>query len=139
MRKFYMFSIQKKYQGETLKDLKSIYSILENLYYLNTNKFNYGISIYNQLCKKINSELLLKTLKKSPNYTIKGNRVILNELEKSILEINNCCLILYTNANISSFFKYINVVENSIFVCDFENNDFFWLKKVIRTNLKIIV
>lgn len=139
MRKFYMFSIQKKYQGETLKDLKSIYSILENLYYLNTNKFNYGISIYNQLCKRINSETLLKTLKKSPIYKIKEKRVILNDLEKSLLEVNNCCLILYTNANISSFFKYINSVENSIFVCDFENNDFFWLKKVIKTNLRIMV
>lgn len=140
MRKFYMFSIQKKYEGETAKDIKSIYAILENLYYLNTNKFNYGVSIYNQLCKKINSELLLKTLKeKCPQYEYNGRRVIINDLEKSLLEINNCCLILYTNANISAFLKYINSVNNNIFVCDFENNDFFWLKKIIRTNLKINV
>lgn len=140
MRKFYMFSIQKKYCGETLKDIKSLYSILENLYYLNTNKFNYGISIYNQLCKKINSALIIKTIKeKCPNYKFRNNRVIINDLEKTILEINNCCLVLYTNANISALLKYINTVDNNIFVCDFENNDFFWLKKIIRTTLKINV
>lgn len=135
-----MFSIQKKYQGENLKDENGIYSILENLYYLNTNKFNYGISIYDQLCKRINTEYLLKQLhEKCSKYQFKGKRIIIDDLEKSLLEINNCCIILYTNANISSFLKYINMSDANIFVCDFANADFFWLKKVIRTNLKINV
>ncbi len=139
MRKFYLFRIQKKYQGETPDDLKSLYTILENLYYLNTNKLNFGLSIYNQLCKKFDKNKILQYFKdRFPNNTIFKNRVIIKGNEKSLISINESCIVLYTNASISSVLKYLNLFDNNIFVCDFDNKDYFWLKKITNESKMLV-
>ena len=37
---------------------------------------------------------------------------------------------LITENNYSIFFKYLNNYNNNLFVCDFENMDYFWLCKL---------
>lgn len=133
MRKYYMFSIQKKYQKYSDKDSKALFQILENLYNLDISKVNYGVSIYNQLCKRIDTKTLLNFFKeKYPNYQYINNRIINNSKEKALLEVDNCCLVLYTTAHISTFFKNILICDAAIFVCDFDTSDYFWLKKTFN-------
>ena len=73
-----MFSIQKKYQKYSDKDSKALFQILENLYNLDISKVNYGVSIYNQLCKRIDTKTLLNFFKeKYPNYQYINNRIII--------------------------------------------------------------
>ena len=133
MIKYYMFSIQKKYQKYSDKDSKALFQILENLYNLDISKVNYGVSIYNQLCKRIDTKTLLNFFKeKYPNYQYINNRIINNSKEKALLEVDNCCLVLYTTAHISTFFKNILICDATIFVCDFDTSDYFWLKKTFN-------
>ena len=35
-----------------------------------------------------------------------------------------------TNNNYSSFFETMKEYNKNIFICDFENEDFFWLNKI---------
>ena len=42
-------------------------------------------------------------------------------------QINNYNIKLKTENNYSVFFKYLNRYNNNLFVCDFENKDYFWL------------
>ena len=54
----------------------------------------------------------------------------LNTTDKSILRINNYNIKIETENNYSIFFNDINNYNNNLFVCDFENMDYFWLSKL---------
>ena len=63
-------------------------------------------------------------------YKRNGNKHNLNTSENSTLQINNYNIKLITENNYSIFFKYLNNYNNNLFVCDFENMDYFWLCKL---------
>ena len=133
MRKYYLFNLNNNIN----KDAKKIYLILSELFYLNSNKFKYGLTIFNEICFPFNKEEIIKKLKK--NFECKNNKLKIEDLEKSIIEINNSCIIIQTNSNISIIFKYLNIIEKNIFVCDFINNDYFFLNDFVRLNLKVMI
>ena len=63
------------------------------------------------------------------------NNLFLNEI--SILKVKNSNLRLETNKEDCSFLKDLNSFNNTYFVCDFKNQEIFFLKnnKVILKNL----
>ncbi len=116
---------------------KKLYLILEELYYLNSNKFKYGIDIFNDLCLPFSKDKIINTLKKK--YILKNNNLIISELENTFIEINKACIIIETSKNAPEIFKYLNEIEKNIFVCDFINKDYFILNTFIHLNLKITI
>ena len=63
------------------------------------------------------------------------NKHILNDgVEKTKLTVYNTYIKIRTNQNLTSFFKVLNK-EKNIFVCDFNNKDYFWLSKVSSKSL----
>ena len=58
------------------------------------------------------------------------NKHVLNNLtENTKLTVYNTYIKIKTNKNITDFFKVLENEEN-IFICDFNNKDYFWLSKV---------
>ncbi len=110
MRDYYLF----KLRNNSINS-KKVYLILEELFYLNRNKFNYGFKIFNDLCLPIDKSKFI-------NY------------EKNIT-INNTYILIKNSINISSYFKYFNNLEKHLFVCDFDNKDYFYLNDFVRLNL----
>jgi hypothetical protein len=56
--------------------------------------------------------------------------------------ISNINIKIMSDINYPSFFNDINEYERDMFVCDFDNNDYFWLDKVVkkyRQNMESIV
>ena len=48
--------------------------------------------------------------------------------EYTKLMVSSYCLKLKTNLNYPTFFSNIKNYSDNIFICDFENKDYFWLK-----------
>ena len=134
MRTYYLFKIK----GKNIENSsKKNYKVLEELFYLNSNKFKYGIPIFNELCQSFEKEKILNKLKSK--FKIKQNTIIIDNFEKTIIEVNNSCIIIKTNKNIPFIFKYLNELDKNIVVCDFNNKDYFLLNDFVRINLKIII
>ena len=66
-------------------------------------------------------------------YTKIDNEHIINNLYKdevSILKIKKSHLVLDSNTSYSSFFSFLNEYNTNLFICDFTNNDYFFLEKM---------
>ena len=50
--------------------------------------------------------------------------------EVTFLKIFHSHVKIKTNNDFSSFFESIKELNDNIFICDFDNQDFFWLNKI---------
>ena len=121
---------------ELYKDNPSnLYKILESIYYMDSEEINYGFNLFKQLCLGIDTiELNNKLYLKMHNdlvYTKIDNEHIINNLYKdevSILKVKKSHLILESNSSYSSFFSLLNKYNKNYFICDFKENDYFFLQ-----------
>ena len=86
--------------------------------------------IANPFNKIMLNEYIYNEYKYKYGYKRKDNIHYLNTTDKSILRINNYNIKIETENNYSIFFNDINNYNNNLFVCDFENMDYFWLSKL---------
>ena len=98
-------------------------------HYLRHQKAN-NISLFNQLCVPINISFLNSYF--DNKIFIRNNKnkhIYLSRKtdEKTLIEIRHPCIIMLTNRNFSKLFKVFNYYSKKIFVCDFQNQDYFWL------------
>lgn len=135
MRVYFIFSIKLEFINLYYNNKNILYSILKQIYYLDTNELKYGYNIYNQLINDIDKNDLDKflyiKLHRNIPYSKRKNIHIYNNLYKdevSKLIVKRSYIKLETENNYSSFFKYLKEYNNSLFVCDFKNQDYFFLK-----------
>jgi hypothetical protein len=130
MRKYYLFIIKKEFAQVYRNNADILYKTIENLYYIKEENFNYGISLYNQLCLTFNVGILTNyfqhhSLAKKNKYKY----LFKNKKEITLIEINHSCCTVITNLNFPTILKIFDYYSKDIFVCDFENKDYFWLSK----------
>lgn len=134
MRKFYIFQIKNEYQELYKYHPKSLYHIFKYLYFLKKKDSCYGVELFDQLVKaidknKLNRKVFIKYHKERTYSKVKNIHVI-NDLYKdeiSTINIKNSYILLESNHNTSAFFKILLEEEKNLFVCDFINQDYFWL------------
>lgn len=130
MRKYYLFEINKDFYELYKNNENSLYKLLYNIYMLDKNDLNYGISLYKQLCEKFDVVKLKNYLQNKKNIINKKNKYLFmskNCYEKTLMQIQSSVVILLTNVNFPCILKVLNYYSNHIFICDFHNNDYFWL------------
>ena len=133
MRKYYIFIIRKEFYKIYKNNSLVLYKTLENLYNLNLSNFGYGVSIYNQLCLTFNPEVLNNYfLRKFNNYKYNKHFII---SEGVIIEIHRSCIVLLTKKNVPNIMKYLLYYNKYLFVCDFDNKDYFWLENQYNSNI----
>lgn len=141
MRKYYLFIIRndvhKIYENHSL----SLYKILENLYKLKLSDISYGLSLYHAICQTVNVDVINSYLenKYSKMITSQNNRHIIKATKKInniLIEVNYSCIIVLTNLNFPRILKTFNYYSKHIFVCDFYNQDFFWLQEQTSSYLE---
>lgn len=139
MRKYYLFLIKEHYLHEPEY---LIYKIMDNLYHLTNSNLDYGISCYNQLCDNFNVPILAHYLinKFEGNIaTCSNNKYIIKQKgERCIVKLSLKFVIIVTNKNIPFILKCLKYYNHKIFVCDFDNNDYFWLHKCLSVNKTMI-
>ena len=137
MRTFYIFKIKKEFVDLYSNNPNSLYNILKHLYLMKRYEADYGFNLFNQLTERINKILLDREIYiKYHNemvYTKNHNEHIINNLYKdevSILTIKNAYILINVNKNYSSFFSIITGIGKEYFVCDFSNQDYFWINDI---------
>lgn len=137
MRMYYIFEIKDEIMTLYKDNPNSLFKILNHIYYMHVEDVNYGFNLFNQIIyptniNEINRKIYLK-LHKELVYSKQKNEHIINNLYKdeiSILKIGKSHLVLECNKNYSSFFKVLESFDKNYFVCDFKEQDYFFLKDI---------
>ena len=137
MRMFYIFEIKKEIKELYRDNPNSLFKILSNIYYMHKEDANYGFNLFNQITNKIKvldvSNQVYIDMHTNIVYTKSGNEHIINDLYKdeiSILKIRKSHLLLQSNKNYNRFFELLLKYNDNYFVCDFLENDFFFISDV---------
>lgn len=132
MRKFYIFNINDEFSILNKNDAYDLYKQMESIKKLDKDEFYIAIKIYETIAKTIDKNIMNKEVynkhKDSYFYTKYKNVHMINNYyrnEESKLVIKKTYLLLETNIIKSEFFK--DLKNKGLFVCDFENKDYFWL------------
>lgn len=135
MRVYYIFKIKKEFINLYKDAPSSLYNILKSIYYLDKDSVEYGYNMFNQLIStidkiKLDRDIYIKLHKDIP-YEKENDIHIINNYYKneiSKLRINNFYMKLVLNQKDSSFYDVLKEKEDDLFVCNFKNTDFFFLK-----------
>ena len=137
MRTFHIFKIKKDYTYLYENNSKILFDTLKYLYNIDKKEIKYGYNMFTQLTEKIDKNELNKSIYiKYHNkmiYSKNGNEHIINNLYKdeiSILTIKSTYLLINVNHNYSSFFNILNNYGSNFFICDFNQNDYFWINDI---------
>ncbi len=143
MRVFYIYNVNDFFCSIYDKYPYKLYKMLEDAYYTNRYNMMLSSSLYEQMITNFNklfiNNYLFANNKLDVYYYNKNNtHVISNSQEYSKLMVTSYCLKLKTNLSYPKFFNHIHDYSDNIFICDFENQDYFWLNKVVK-NEKIAI
>lgn len=134
MRTYYLFVIRSDIHKIYCNDKLLLYKNLKNLYTIKKDNYRYGISMYKQICTYINEKLINNYLLHS-EHLYKNNKYIIKlKKEITIITVRKSCIVIKTNTNIPKIFRILNYYNDKIFVCDFNNDDYFWLKNNYNKN-----
>ena len=138
MRKYYLFIIKLEYTKKYKNKSYVLYKILENLYNLKTYDFSYGVNIYKQICLPFAVKVLKNYINKRIHHKKINDKIIKikSKFENTYLQINYSCSIIKTDVNTPQIFKIFNIYNKNIFICDFQNNDYFWLNDYFKATIK---
>jgi len=136
MRTYYAFIIKDSLMNFYKDRPYSLYKILEQIYKLKNNDLMLGYRLLEQVTrpfgiKKIDKFIYKKHFDELEYSRIDDEHMIKNLYSEEItfLKAFNSHVRIKTNNNCSAFFSSIQEYDENIFICDFENADFFWINK----------
>jgi hypothetical protein len=136
MRKFYIFNINQEFTTLTKTSPYNLFKAFEDLYYLPKIDTNNGYDLYQNLTTPINrlnlNNKLFNYYKEDDHYSKFMNTHFYNNFysdEITKLTINNAYMILETTALKPTFLPKLSS-NKSLFACDFQNKDYFWLESI---------
>lgn len=137
MRTYYAFIIKDSLMHFYSKKPYSLYKILEQIYRLKNNDIVLGYRLLEQVTKPFGARKTDKFIYKKHYDELEYSRLDDGHMIKNLyseeitfLKVFNSHVRIKTNNNFSSFFNSIQEYNENIFVCDFENQDFFWINKI---------
>lgn len=137
MRVFYIYNVNDFLTSVYDKYPYKLYKMLEDAYYTNKHNIVLSSTYYEQITTNFNKLYInnyINANNKLDSYYYNKNNIhiISSRDEYSKLMVSSYCLKLKTNLNYPTFFKNITTYSDNIFICDFENQDYFWLNKVSK-------
>lgn len=139
MRVYYLFKINNSFSNLYYNKTYYLYKMLEQISQSSKNDFIISYRLFEQMAtpfdkSKINSAIY-RNFAYDKNYQKTLNKHVIDDgIEKTKLTVYNTYIKIKTNQNLTIFFKVLGKEEN-IFVCDFNNKDYFWLRKVTSKTL----
>lgn len=137
MRTYYAFIIKDSLMHFYLKRPYSLYKILEQIYKLKNNDIVLGYRLLEQVTDHFETKKTDRFIYKKHfdeyDYSRLDNGHMIKNLyseEVTFLKIFHSHVKIKTNNDFSSFFESIKELNDNIFICDFDNQDFFWLNKI---------
>ncbi|MFA5602190.1 MAG: sporulation inhibitor of replication protein SirA [Bacilli bacterium] len=142
MRTYYIFCINNHFCTFYKENPHIIYDMLNQLYKLNKKDFMMGYRLFEQMCLPFNknslNEYIYNNHNKDISYQHINNNHIINNIytnELSKLIVKNIYIKITTNLPYSILYNTLNRYNENLFICDFNNEDYFWLDKVSMETL----
>ena len=137
MRIYYCFKIKKEFISLYKDTPSTLYNILNQLYYIRKNDLNYGYTLFSQIVDPIDKAHIDKKiyikLHTKMRYSKRKDEHIINNLYKdevSIMKVRNTYILINSNKSCTEFFELLGSLNKELFVCDFTNNDYFFLSSI---------
>lgn len=143
MRIFYIYNINDYFCSIYDKYPYRLYKMIEDAYLTKKYDIRESANLFDQIIINYN-KLFMNNYIAANNkldlyyYHRDSKHLISNREEYSKLLVTSYCLKLKSNINYPKFFDDIDSYSDSIFVCDFDNSDYFWLNKVKKRHDKLI-
>ena len=147
MRIYYVFDVKDEFVSLYKDNANTLYNILNQMYYMKREDINYGYNLFRQIVNKQDKLKLDKyiflLMHNKMKYAKKGNDHVINNLYKdevSILKVKNTHILINSNKSYTEFFNILYDYNPNLFVCDFDNKDYFWLSKLktLQKELSIV-
>lgn len=130
MNVYYLFLVKKDVYNVYSKNSYSLYKLFYNLYNLNRVDFNYGVTLYNQLCDNINVSRLKYYFELTDNIRKGNNRYMMED--KSLVLLRPSCILYKKEGDFDTLFYLLNSFSHYFFACNFKCDDYFWVKNKIN-------
>ncbi len=134
MRTFYLFKVNEEYSKLTKNIPYNLYNTYASIKISNPDNLDYIYNQYKSITEKVSiqhiNDFLIKKMKQYDGYSLYRNTHMYNNYysdEVSKLIVHNSYFILKSNKSNSTFFSVLYGIPN-LFVIDFENKDYFWLR-----------
>lgn len=139
MRVFYIYNVNDLFASVYEKYPYKLYKMLEEAYYTNKHDLVMASSLYDQMITNFNklfmNNYMVANNKLDAYYYNRDNmHLISSRNEYSKLMVSSYCLKLKSNLNYPKFFNHIHDYSDNIFVCDFQNQDYFWLSRIVKSD-----
>ncbi len=134
MRKYYIFSIQPKVYKNYQKKGSSLFLLLLKLKKSKKEDFKTSLILYHQICEVFELERFYNYFIKKFKMAKKKHYVFLKN--KLVLELNYSCLVFLSEKQFPYLFRIFSYYSSYLFICDFENGDYFWLNEILEKKIE---
>lgn len=138
MRTFYVFKIKDEYARLTKNNPYHLFKMFSYIYNIDRKEIEVGRDLFYQLVERLKSkEMDIQLFKKYQDnffYTKFKNIHQVNNIykkEESKLIVHRHFLLLKSTVIRPAFLQDLKEYPN-IFLCDFENKDYFWLESILQ-------
>ena len=136
MKELYIFNVKEEFYKLYREKPSELFFIFNRIYHMKLSDKEYGYNLCSQISNfldksKIN-EVIKDKYKDKIMYSNNGNEHIINNLflnEISILTIKNSNIKIESNVEKPAFLEDLRDLKLKLFVCDFKNQDFFFITK----------
>ena len=136
MKELYIFNFKEEFYKLYREKPSELFFIFNRIYHMKLSDKEYGYNLFSQISNfldksKIN-EVIKDKYKDKIMYSNNGNEHIINNLflnEISILTIKNSNIKIESNVEKPAFLEDLRDLKLNLFVCDFKNQDFFFITK----------
>ena len=131
MNTYHIFAIKKDAYNIYKNNEYSLYKLIYNLYNINKEDINYGITLYNQLCYPINKKIIEEYLELIHKIRLGKNRYMISENNNKSILIIKPSNIIYKTKKLSNDIIYIlNNYYKYLFICNFKEKDYKWINNI---------
>lgn len=120
---YYLFIIKDNYFKYNSKYL---YELLYKLRYMKKEDYNYGVSLYYNICNLFDTATLNYYIKNKYKLKKINNKYYLDN--KNYFEIRKSCAVINNNKYLKEILCIFYIYNKNIFICNFNTGDYFWIK-----------
>lgn len=137
MKEYYVFLIRDEFVKLYSSKSSDLFYIFNRIYYMKEMDKMYGYNLFSQISYFFNkddvNEFLYNKYKDKIMYSYTNDEHIINNLflnEVSILKVKPSSIRIQTNTSSSSFLEDLKNYNKNLFVCNFKEQEFFFISDV---------
>ncbi len=137
MKEYYVFLIRDEFVKLYSSKSSDLFYIFNRIYYMKEMDKMYGYNLFSQISYFFNkddvNEFLYNKYKDKIMYSYTNDEHIINNLflnEISILKVKPSSIRIQTNTSSSSFLEDLKNYHKNLFVCNFKEQEFFFISDV---------